>query len=379
MGYYTQLFFCGQKRLASTEVEWNTLDISPSREIFVKLEVMKILSLRAAAPTDTSHQFTSSDLHGSTPFGYDLLLVNPSSSQHLYGSNSHATINSRWQDAIAKWSNGKRKVIIFMDRVDSNTLHWLPIDQDTRTTLAGLQSVGVSDYIGNISSTDPILRHFITEHKPHFIVNTYLKYEATNPHITVHSGVDESLVTSFTYKKDLVEIVFLPTLPMANLIGYINTLDQPANSWGVASAEEINSKISAIDGQINELFTSRDELNRELSSLNDSISSTIESDIYLTRAIGHYDATKSTEHPSPESFYGAVEAIENAFNSEREMREKLGLTKAYIDKVMRRANEFRHEAKNGQPPTPLTAEEVSDLSSRVSKVISAYIQYLLND
>lgn len=43
---------------------------------------------------------------------------------------------------------------------------------------------------------------------------------------------------------------------------------------------------------------------------------------------------------------------------------------------MRRANEFRHEAKSGVPPAPLTPEEVTDLSERVNKVISSYIQHL---
>jgi len=265
-----------------------------------------------------------------------------------------------------------------MNALETEDLMWLPLNQAALDTFAGLEAVGSSDYLGNVTSVDPVLRHFITQNKQHFTINTYLRYDIPNPNIIVHSGVDESLVTSFTYKDNSIELIFIPKLPLTNLIGLINTLNQPASSWGISSADEINRRISDIDGQINDLYSSRDALNEELGRLNNSISTTIESDVYLTRAIGHYDASKSTENPSPESFYGAIEAIENAFDSERDMREKLDLTKSYVDKVMRRANEFRHETKSGQAPTPLTTEEVTDLSERVNKVISSYIQYLLN-
>lgn len=339
---------------------------------------MKVLSLNAGTDNSSVHQLINSNLESTTPFGYDLIVVNPSSRAGLYGTNQRELIQRRWSNAIKKWSSGKRKIIIFMDSLETEDLMWLPLNQDALNTFAGLEAVGSSDYLGNITSVDPVLRHFITQNKQHFTINTYLKYDTPNPNIIVHSGVDETLVTSFTYKDDFIELIFIPRLSMASLIGLINTLDQPASSWGITSADEINKQISIIDSQINDLYSSRDILNEELNRLNVNISNTIESDVYLTRAISHYDASKSTENPSPESYYGAIEAIENAFDSERDMRDKLDLTKAYVDKVMRRANEFRHEAKSGQPPTPLTTEEVTDLSERVNKVISSYIQYLLN-
>jgi hypothetical protein len=339
---------------------------------------MKVLSLSAGTNSGDAHQFTHSTLKDATPFGYDLIVVNPHNIQGLYGSNNRGSVQARWRNAIKKWSSGKRKIIIYMDALETEGLMWLPLNQDALNTFAGLEAVGSSNYLGNVTSIEPVLRHFLTQNKQHFTINTYLKYDDPNQNITVHSGVDETLVTSFTYKDDFIELIFIPRLPLANLVGLINTLDQPASSWGVSSADEINQQISDIDAQINELYSSRDTLNEELGRLNASISTTIESDVYLTRAISHYDASKSTENPSPESYYGAIEAIENAFDSERDMREKLDLSKAYIDKVMRRANEFRHEAKSGQPATPLTAEEIADLSERVNKVISSYIQYLLN-
>jgi len=341
---------------------------------------MNILSICAGAHTTSQHNFKQTTLNDSTPFGYDLVIVNTASAMAMYGiSQGHTEINRRWKNFITKWSDGNRKIIILGDNLDINALQWLPIGLSAMNSLGHLESAGNGTFLGNIISTDPFLRRFLTENKDSFRVNRYLRCEnLENTNITPNSGVDASLLTSFTYKKDGLEIIFLPPIPMQNLLSIFSSLDTPANAWGITAADELTSSISTIDGKINTLHARRDALYEELNTLNARIAETIGGDVYLSRAISHYDATRASENPSPESYYGAVEAIENAFSSEREMRDELGLTKAYVDKVMRRANEFRHEAKSGAAPTPLTDDEISDLNERVNKIISCYIQYLLS-
>lgn len=339
---------------------------------------MKVLSIAGGTGGDPGHEVVNSNLELSTPFGYDLIVVNPGNSSSMYGTNSHGRVDTRWKNAITKWANTKRKIIVLMHRLDHSALNWLPIDQMSRIALKSLEAVGNSDYLGNVISTEPPIRRFLSENKQHFQIDTYLRYDAPDPNITINSCVDSTLATSFTYRKNNVEIIFVPLIAMANLNSIFSSLDTPANAWGITAADELVAKISNIDGEVNELHARRDALYKELGDVNSSISNIIEGDVYLARAIGHYDAAKGSENPTPESYYGAVEAIENAFSSEREMREGLGLSKIYVDKVMRRANDFRHEAKSGQAPTPLTADEVSDFNQRVNKIISSYIQYILN-
>jgi hypothetical protein len=339
---------------------------------------MKVLSIAAGGGQGLDHEVTNSNLESSTPFGYDLIVVNPANSGSMYGTNSRGGVDKRWKNAIAKWVNTKRKIIVLMYGLDHSALSWLPIDETSRITLMGLEPAGNSDYLGNIVSAEPFIRRFLTENKQHFSINTYLRYDVPNPNIAINSCVDATLATSFTYRKNDLEILFVPWVAMTSLNSIFSSLDTPANAWGITAADELVAKISKIDDEINVLHTQRDALYKELADLNADISSVIGTDVYLSRAIGHYDAAKGSENPTPENYYGAVEAIENAFSSEREMREGLGLSKAYVDKVMRRANDFRHEAKSGQAPTPLTTDEISDFSERVNKIISSYIQYILN-
>jgi hypothetical protein len=339
---------------------------------------MKILSIAAGTGTGINHDVDNSTLDSSTPFGYDLILINPGNPSSMYGTNSRGHVDSRWKNAITKWANPKRKIIVLMNRLSQSSLHWLPIDNRSLLALMGLEDAGTSNYLGNVVSTEPLIRRFLTENKSQFKINTYLRYDTPDTNIIANSQVDDTLVTSFTYKKDNLEIIFVPLIAMPSLGSIFSSLDTPVNAWGITDADDLMAKISQIDAEINELHNKRDTIDKELSGLNTQISSTIESDIYLSRAIGHYDAAKGSENPTPEGYYGAVEAIENAFSSEREMREQLGLSKAYVEKVMRRANDFRHETKSGQAPTPLSSEEISDFNQRVNKIISSYIQYLLD-
>lgn len=339
---------------------------------------MKILSIATGASPTTSHSVTQSNLYNSTPFGYDAIIVNTANTSAMYGTNSPNSVDTRWKNAIEKWANGKRKIIVLMENMRLPSLNWLPIDQIAKTTLSKLESAGTGNYLGDVSSVDSLLRHFLLENKDDFRISTYLRYDDVDETISVNSGVDSTLITSFTYKKDKVEIIFIPHLPPQKLDRLFTGFDQPANAWGIEEAENIKKELAAIDTEIDALYSKRDGLNQQLIDINQKINSAINSDLYLIRAIGHFDATKSTDNPSPESYYGAVEAIEKAFESEHQMRETLGLTKGYVDKVMRRANEFRHEAKSGQPPAQLTTDEINDFNERVNAVISKYIQHILN-
>lgn len=338
---------------------------------------MKVLSINSESYVSPNHEVINSSLYSSTPFGYDVIVVNPSNSSAMYGANSTQLLNTRWKNSLEKWSDGKRKIIIFLDGASYHSLLWLPIPPVNLVTFQSLESAGNSNYLGNILSTDPVTRRFLTQNKDHFNINTHLNYDSEDENLTVNSSVDSSILTSFNYSIGNLEVIFIPTTAMSNLQPLLDALDTPANAWGISGADDLLEKMSSIDQEINELNLQRDVIYANLNAVNTKISETISSDVYLTRAISHYDATKSTEQPSPESYYGAVEAVENAFVSEREMREELGLTKSYVDKVMRRANDFRHEAKSGQSPSPLSDEEIQDLNQRVNHIISSYIQYLL--
>lgn len=339
---------------------------------------MKILSIAGGIGENHIHEIVSSSLEQSTPFGYDLIVVCAGSKPNIYGTHSYGVIDRRWKNAITKWANPKRKIIVLMHKLDRSVLDWLPIDDKGQMTLMGLELAGNSNYLGNITSTDPVIRRFLTDNRQSFNVDTYLRYDTPNPNITINSCVDMTLITSFTYKEGKLEIIFVPLIAMSNLNNIFSSLDTPANAWGIGAADELVAQISEIDSEINALHVKRDDVYEQLGNLNAAISGVIDGDVYLSRAIGHYDAAKGSEDPTPESYYGAIEAIENAFSSEREMREELGLSKGYIDKVMRRANDFRHEAKNGQAPNPLTDDEIADFNQRTNSIISSYIQYILD-
>jgi len=339
---------------------------------------MKVLGLGLPQSAELdSHEFVNSNLANATPFGYDVIIVD--GHQSLYqGSLNTTAAGQRWNDAISKWSGGKRTIIVMMYQLTSSYLTWISNDIEfTKVTLA-IEEAGWGNFLGNVTSSDPVVKKFLNDNKSEFSVSMYLKVNDSLKSITVNSGVDNSLLTSFTYEKDDLKVVFIPYLNPANLSKLINAYQSPSSVWSIEEATELQRNISDTDAQINALDKERDELYEKLNKVNSEVTSVIESDIYLGRAISHFDAARFSEHPNPESYYGAIEAVENAFASEREMREVLNLSKNYVGKVTQRANSFRHEAKDGQGPTPLSAEEVTDFNERLNHIISSYIDYLMN-
>ncbi len=322
------------------------------------------------------HKIHSSTLAGSTPFGHDIIVVIPSPASSIYGTNSgHAAINQRWQDYLDKWMNEGHKIIVLMNAaISRQNLKWLPINE---FALSNFREAGTSQYIGSVTSSSYSIKEFLKTNSQNFTVVTHYLFENEDG-VHPNSSVDPTLLTSFTYKEGNKEIIFLPYTGMSNLDSLISALDTSVNKWELPEIESVEKELADTDNQITDLEAKRAEIQKRLSSLNHKVDDLINTDIYLGRSIRHYEAASNSQNPNPEDYYEAIEAIENAFTSERVMQSTLGFSKNFINKIMRRANEFRHVATSGEMPTPLTIEEIHEFNSNVREVILAYLKYLFD-
>jgi hypothetical protein len=320
---------------------------------------------------------TFSTLSDSTPYGFDIVIVDPLANGNYLGSGQPNKTISRWQSSLAKWCGSQHRVIVILrPNINSggfSNYAWLP---SSDFNPGFITECGTSNYIGDIVATDAYIVNFLRDHQDDFSVVAHYVGTEANEHLKPSSIIHDHVVSSFSWKDGTTEVIFLPTIPTNNLLQLISKLDASSTKWKIGAVEEIEQKIQEDDSKIEDLRQSRATLSAQLQGVNSKVNNIVTSDIYLKRAIRSYELTQSVENPNPENFYESLEAIEKAFSSERAMRESLGLSKNFIDSIMRRANEFRHVAGDGAAPTPLSEEEKVEFSVKTESVIKAYLNFL---
>ena len=70
--------------------------------ILLKLKYMKVLSINSGSTISDNHEVTNSTLSTSTPFGYDVIIVNPSNRQAMYPGGDTTVTNERWKKSLKK-------------------------------------------------------------------------------------------------------------------------------------------------------------------------------------------------------------------------------------------------------------------------------------
>jgi hypothetical protein len=313
-----------------------------------------------------------STLGQTTPFGYDLIVVNPRSVSTFIGNGASA-VNARWIDHLHRWLGGHHKLIVTLQPHDGANYAWLALRNFNPSQIT---EVGHTRYLGTITATDGYVKSFLSSNIGQFTVSAYYQPHDNHPEIVPNSIVDDGLLTSFSWKMDNKEIIFIPPAPLDVIYKFINALELGSTQWILKPAIELQEKINSIDEKIQHLENDKTTLTDELIAVNNKVNSLLEEDVYLNRSINSYSRTQSTDSPNPENFYEAIESIEKAFESERQMQQTLGVTKTTVDRVMRRTNEFRHVARTGKTPEPLTEQEKSDFSKAVQDIIQKYIEYL---
>jgi uncharacterized protein YukE len=342
---------------------------------------MKVLAIgfKRAAHTLTGVDYRS--LGDTTPFGYDTVIVNAVGGSQQFGDSESGSVTIRWKAYLEKWLSSNHRIIVIIHPFDfhsgqtAHNYNWLP---ELGIDYMSFVDSGTSEYIGSVVAQDSYVKRYLEGHQHKVIA--HFNYIDDNDAVRVNSKIDEEIVTSFSYKTENREIIFIPpTTSSNNLRDLLNSFELASNRWKVPDVEAIEDNIREIEHEIEGLEVRRSTLNAEVKNLNDEVENLINTDIYLGRAVRAYEFVQEQENPVPEKFYEALEAIEMAFDSEREMRDELGFSKTRIGKLTRRTNEFRHVSKSGETPTPLTADEVTDFTSLIEEVISSYIKKLRND
>jgi hypothetical protein len=336
---------------------------------------MKVLLLGFSRIVNLPFEATFSTLSNSSPFGYDLIIANPSSLSNIRGGDDNTAL-IRWYQSLPKWLGGEHRLIVMLMPPHGNNYIWL--------TLEGLdqndfEDCGDNSYVGEIIALDSRIRNALRDNQTTSRVMCHYRPSQSNPNIIYNSRVGDGLYSSITWKQNDKEVIFLPNFDNEGLIKFVQSFGDISSKWTVSQHMEIEQDITNISEQIRELESQKTSKLEKLHMLNTKVKNIIEGDIYLQRSISSFSLTQSTENPNPENFYEAIEAIENAFSSEREMREKLAISKTFIDKVMRRTNDFRHISQTGEEPKPLTPEEIRDFTQKVKEIINKYLQFLYDE
>jgi len=346
---------------------------------------MKLLSINYSFITSSSDNvdIVESKLDLSTPFGYDVVLVDPETVSALTHGKKYTAAFARWRAFIEKYLNQGNPLFVLSRPASSetdpythssiNNYHWINIDLASDK----FSSIGASEHIGMVTAKDKNLKRYLLEAK--HSIRSYYRAKDEKDQFEVLSKIDDEFITSFRVKTSTSTVTFLPyTEDEDILLRLISSYGSPTARWDIKETEVLKGKIEKIDKKINSLSDEKDELEEELNKSQKSLEETISNDVYLTRAIAAIDRAKHDPSPNPEDFYECIENIERAFDSEHEMREKLDVPKSFIDKVMRRTNQFRHAQKEGKEPDPLSKDEISDFINRCERVISYYLQFTTN-
>jgi len=338
---------------------------------------MKVLGIGVMAHPSFAHKMTASTLGDSSPFGYDLIIVDPNPRVNILGNGHNRDIEwARWRTSLSKWMNENHRVIVIIRPDDnSGSYNWLPLSNFASSRM---QAVGINSYIGDVIAPDIYVKNFLNSNKDSFSVVAHYINDTEAENIIPGSRVDPTLLTSFTYREASMEVIFLPPTSLLNLNSIVSALDASSNRWKISNISELESRLSVLNSQMAELEQDHYKLEQDLLSLNQTVDSIVSGDVYLSRSIRHFEQTQGVEKPNPEDFYEAIEAIEKVFSSEREMRDTLGFSKNYIDAITKRTNEFRHVARSGEPPVELTAEEITGFTQKTHEVITSYIKYLFD-
>jgi hypothetical protein len=319
--------------------------------------------------------YTFSNLVTSTPYGHDIIVINPTHVSSFIGTHGTGEAINRWSEYLPRWLGGHHKLIVVLEPNLGNNYTWQNLPNFSPDNI---QTAGHNPYIRSVVASDGYTKSFLNDNDEFFDVQAYYTENANVPNIHPNSFVDEGLLTSFSWKSQDKEVIFIPTIALSRIFKLVQSLESGSTQWSIQPAKELQSKINGVDGKIQQLEEQKSQLSDSLIAVNNSVNTLINSDLYLKRSINSFSRTQSSDSPNPENFYEAIEAVENAFQSEREMRENLGVTKSKIDKVMRRTNQFRHVAKDGQPPEPLSQEEITEFTQIVDDIIHKYIEYLYN-
>lgn len=341
--------------------------------------IMKVLAIGFGRNV-SSFQPDIKPMGDTTPFGYDTIIINPVISPLLYGQEVTAQVTtSRWKNYLQKWFTKGHRIIVLArphDFVsgDISNYGWLP--DSLNISVNEFVGSGSSPYLGSITTRQSNIRTYLSDSSNDHRVVAHFDASYSGDDIAVNSQIDSEMITSFTYKTGTVEIIFVPTVGLSKLEKLVSSFETSSNRWTIPDAQSLEENIAGLDDQIKGLEDAKHALQDQIKQLNEHVQDLITTDIYLGRAVSAFEAVQGEESPEPEKFYEALEAVENAFNSEREMREELGFSKTKIGTLTRRTNEFRHVAKSGQVPNPLTVEEIQEFTSLIEDIISAYIAKL---
>jgi len=338
-----------------------------------------LVNIPSTVAIPSNIEATFSNMMLKSPFGFDVIVVDPTTLPDVMGGGNLTEHVDRWKESLDKWLAGHNKLIVllrpFMAHGHLDNYSWLPINIVRGNKI---EDCGFNNFVGDIVTKEHRLRNYLSLHN--LVVRAHFRpkvdendFEPVEP----LSQIDPELLTSFVWSDGDKEIFFVPSSTLDNMYELVSSFGGGGGlSWDTTESRDLAGKIEEIDSQMNELEGSKTALSEKLNNAYSKVDGLIQQDVYLERAINSYNLAKTSENPDPDNFYEAIEGIEKAFPSERKMQEELGLTKNFIDKIMSRTNEFRHVAKDGKAPQPLTQEEVEDFAGRVEKVISSYIQYL---
>lgn len=338
---------------------------------------MKTLLLDLEIPPVPAEEFkiTKSHLRGSNCFDYDLIIVQTGNPEILYGSSSDAEVGqiaARWRKQLPQWFKQGKILIVLLSPFKRygglDNYIWLPFD----IPIGEFQDVGIGNNIGDITAENILIRDFLESNT--FGITTHIEAE-------LREGKGLSLIstnsfTSFQIERNGALILFIPRPEnLANLFSLARSVGSITLNFKVEDLVKAEEELAHFVSEESEIRSKKEEAEKKVIEISLRVQNLVNLDIPARKAIALYEKIKLQDKPNPPDFYEVIEHLERAFESEREMRDILRIPKAKIDKVMSRATKFRHVQKEGQEPTPLSDEEISEFKSILQEAIEKYIAY----
>lgn len=339
---------------------------------------MKVLFVGFSHNSNLPIEADFKTLDDASPYGYDYIVVDPSTLSTVTGGNGIAKTIIRWHHDLQRWKSPQHKIIVmqrpYEPHGDLHNYSWLGAKGIISQYF---QPSGTDAFLGDIVAKRSFIKNYLTDFSADYHVSSYYKPTSVSEGFEPNSLVTANVYSSFIWSdENSFEIIFIPPSTAPAIAHLIQAIGHGLSNWKLPQTVDIEEKISDIEHQVIKLEAQKRTHEESLLAVSNNINYLLETDIYLQRAVSSYTQVSGTENPNPEKYYEAIESIENAFSSEREMQESLTVSKSFVNKVMRRANEFRHVAKSGDSPQPLTQEEKTEFDTKIEQIIKKYINYL---
>lgn len=264
---------------------------------------MKALFCGFTPHTSPPIQSSFSNFTDASPFGFDFVVVNTVSDMGYAGSDHRAAV-LRWREFLPKWMVGHHKIVVILqpyrgNSVTSSNYYWLPIEGFAPNQIV---PCGNNNFLGTITAQDSYVKNFLRDYETNFSVSSYLQSETVDANIVPNSQVDDQYLTSFSWKSEGKEVIFIPPISTTRIYEFLQSLQVGSTQWKVAATGILENQINQQDAQVQALEETKRGLIDNLNSVNLKVNNLLKMKFICDEQLIHILERKQPKTPILNTF-----------------------------------------------------------------------------